>query len=433
MKSKNDKNIRASGQQSAQYNLYTEKIVPKPYVKYKNLIKFIRMLIYGVAFGASAAVSFSLIYEYLNGNNASQNRNVRPGVVIARDEYPSDNQTASAETEPAQGTEPVTSGSEPVSVSQNIPLSGYEKLQKGIETASHTIVKVIGNQSYSENPFENEEIFSAGVIFAEIDSEYLLITQYDEINMASGVTIQFKDKSEAPGYYIKGDADTGMAIISVKENDMTVSARSYVKTATLGNSYIIEQGEAVIAAGRVMGEDFSVNIGIVTSLAHKEGLVDSYVGLINTNMMPVMQDYGFLFDAAGSLVGIPSLPFDDNTMAFYGISDLKALIEELSNGYTVTYCGIIGENVTAMMADIYNLPTGVYITSIKENSPAYEAGLQAGDVITSINDESVLTFSAFSEKIYKLKSGDKATINVKRLGRGEYRDILFSVTLGNKE
>ena len=150
-------------------------------------------------------------------------------------------------------------------------------------------------------------------------------------------------------------------------------------------------------------------------------------------MVPVIQDYGFLFDITGSLIGLPVQMHDTDTMGFYGISDLKALIEELSNGYTVTYCGIIGENVTPMMSETYNLPVGVYITSIKENSPAYDAGLQAGDVITSINDESVLTFSAFSEKIYKLKSGDKATINVKRLGRSEYRDILFSVTLGNKE
>lgn len=431
MDSKDNKNNKDSVKQQEQYNLYTEKIVQKPSVKYRNLIRLMRTAVSGLLFGASAAVAFSAVYKYLNMGNEHPNR-IRPGVVIARDEYPSDNQTQPSETNPAQPHEPYEPTEGITSEPYHEPY-GYEKLQRGIETVSHTIVKVIGSQDYGDNPFVNDEVFSAGVVFAEIDSEYLVITQYDEVNTASGVTVQFGENSEAPGYYVKGDADTGIAIISVKESDMTMSARSYVKTANLGNSYIVGQGETVIAAGRVIGKDFSVNIGIVTSLGHKEGLVDAYVGMINTNMIPVIQDYGFLFDITGSLIGIPVQMHDTDTMGFYGISDLKALIEELSNGYTVTYCGIIGENVTSMMSEAYNLPVGVYITSIKENSPAYEAGLQAGDVITSINDEAVLTFSAFSEKIYRLKSGDKATINVKRLGRGEYRDILFSVTLGNKE
>lgn len=432
MNSKDNKNNSDSVKQQEQYNLYTEKIVQKPSVKYKNLIKLMRTAVSGLLFGASAAVAFAAVYKYLGIGDGHPDR-IRPGVVIARDEYPSDNQTQPSETDPAQTNEPYEPTEGVISEPYHEERYGYEKLQRGIETASHTIVKVIGSQAYSDNPFDNDEVFSAGVVFAEIDSEYLIITQYDEVNTASGVIVQFGENSEAPGYYVKGDADTGIAIISVKESDMTTSARSYVKTANLGNSYIVGQGETVIAAGRVIGKDFSVNTGIVTSLGHKEGLVDAYVGLINTNMVPVIQDYGFLFDITGSLIGLPVQMHDTDTMGFYGISDLKALIEELSNGYTVTYCGIIGENVTPMMSETYNLPVGVYITSIKENSPAYEAGLQSGDVITSINDEAVLTFSAFSEKIYKLKSGDKATINVKRLGRSEYRDILFSVTLGNKE
>ena len=432
MDSKDNKNNKDSVKQQEQYNLYTEKIVQKPSVKYRTLIRFMRTAVSGLLFGAAAAVAFAAVYKYFDIGNEHPNR-MRPGVVIARDEYPSDNQTQPSETNPAQPHEPHEPTEGTISEPYHEELYGYEKLRKGIETASHTIVKVTGSQAYSDNPFDNDEVFSAGVVFAEIDSEYLVITQYDEVNTASGVIVQFGENSEAPGYYVKGDADTGIAIISVKESDMTTSARSYVKTANLGNSYIVGQGETVIAAGRVIGKDFSVNIGIVTSLGHKEGLVDAYVGLINTNMVPVIQDYGFLFDITGSLIGLPVQMHDTDTMGFYGISDLKALIEELSNGYTVTYCGIIGENVTPMMSETYNLPVGVYITSIKENSPAYDAGLQAGDVITSIIDESVLTFSAFSEKIYKLKSGDKATINVKRLGRSEYRDILFSVTLGNKE
>jgi len=250
---------------------------------------------------------------------------------------------------------------------------------------------------------------------------------------SAGISIVFSDSSVSQGYYLKGDADTGIAIVSVRQSEMSAQAKSDVKAVQLGNSYTVRQGDTVYAAGRVLGADFGANVGLATSVSGKDSLVDSYVGLINTNMPYSDGDFSYLFDETGNLIGIPIRDMSDNkAMTFYGLSDLKALIEELSNGYTVTYCGIIGENVTAQLSAEYNIPIGVYISEVKENSPAYQAGLQAGDVITSVNDETVLTFSAFSEKIYKLNSGDKATINVKRLGKDEYKDILFSVTLAEK-
>ncbi len=436
MDSKDNKKRKESGQQSEQYSLYTERIVEKPSVKYRRLIRLAETVVGGVVFGIFAAAAFVIVYNYLSVAGAEQNRNKRPGIVIEKDEYPSEMQSAKADegvqSETQQNAQVPFDGNA-ADITMAAELSRYEMLQRGIELAGHTIVRVAGNRQYGDNPFEDDSTFSAGVIFAEIDSEYLLLTRYDEVSAASDITVQFGELSEVTGYYVKGDADTGIAIVSIKENDMPASARAYVKTASLGNSYTVVQGSPVIAAGHVMGTDFAVNTGITTNVVNKASLVDAYVGLIYTNMMPVREDYGFLFDLNGNLIGIPVTGADNDVMTFYGISDLKALIEELSNGYTVTYCGIIGENVTSAMAAAYRLPTGVYITSVQENSPAYHAGLQAGDVITSINDEAVLTFSAFSEKIYKLNGGDKATINVKRLGKDDYKDILFSVTLGNKE
>jgi S1-C subfamily serine protease len=93
----------------------------------------------------------------------------------------------------------------------------------------------------------------------------------------------------------------------------------------------------------------------------------------------------------------------------------------------------MGETVTGTLANRYSLPLGVYVTSVEENSPAFAAGIQAGDVITAVGDESILTFNEFSEKIYKLGSGQKTTINVKRRARDGYYDIAFTVTLANKD
>ncbi|MFQ8902809.1 MAG: PDZ domain-containing protein [Lachnospira eligens] len=58
------------------------------------------------------------------------------------------------------------------------------------------------------------------------------------------------------------------------------------------------------------------------------------------------------------------------------------------------YCGITGQNVTEELAAKYGLPSGVYISNVDIDSPAYYAGLQAGDVISAINGQSVLQFSS---------------------------------------
>ncbi len=433
-KKKNAKNIKDNNGSTGSpesYSLYTENIVEKPSVRYHKLIRFAELVCCAVVFGIVAAVVFVVVYEKIESSDKPGSSAERTGIVIEKDEYPYETDSVLGET-----GEPLTAPSDAVRQSEAVKAvlnnNNQSTFQSVMQSVSRSTVRVTGRQSGDELQFGIREVSVSGVIFAEVDAEYFVITGYDEVADASRIIVRFADSSEVGGHYLKGDADTGIAVISIKQSDMTQTARSYIKCANLGNSYMVRQGDTVIAAGRILGADFGVNQGIATSVVNKDSLVDSYLGLIYTNMAMISGDYGYLFDASGNLIGIPVRTGFNGVMSFYGISDLKALIEELSNGYTVTYCGIIGENITADMASAYGLPAGVYVREVKENSPAFQAGIQSGDVITSVNDETVLTFSTFSEKIYKLNSGDKATINVKRLGKDEYKNILFSVTLGSK-
>jgi S1-C subfamily serine protease len=182
-----------------------------------------------------------------------------------------------------------------------------------------------------------------------------------------------------------------------------------------------------------MGADYAFNSGILTRVGVNESHTDAYVGLLYTSMGRLSDDHGFLFDSGGALVGIPVNDSVRESQVFYGISDVKRVIEALVNGVPMAYFGVMGETVTGTLANRYSLPLGVYVTSVEENSPAFAVGIQAGDVITAVDDESILTFNEFSEKIYKLGSGQKTTINVKRRARDGYYDIAFTVTLANKD
>jgi len=117
----------------------------------------------------------------------------------------------------------------------------------------------------------------------------------------------------------------------------------------------------------------------------------------------------------------------------YGISDLKALIEKMSNAEDVTYLGVTGTTITNSIATTYNLPMGIYVTGVVENSPAFSAGLMNGDIITAVSGQTVVTFKSLCDSIYKYNNGDSIILNVKRkLGKDDYKIFSFNVTLGKK-
>ena len=139
-----------------------------------------------------------------------------------------------------------------------------------------------------------------------------------------------------------------------------------------------------------------------------------------------------IFDFEGNVVGV-SKASTDTSSKFIGISDLKAQIETMINEHGIMYCGITGQNVTDELAAKYGLPSGVYISNVDIDSPAYYAGLQAGDVISAINGQSILTIQQFSEKLYQYADGEAMYVTAMRQGKDGYSDVAFSVSVQLKQ
>ena len=76
-------------------------------------------------------------------------------------------------------------------------------------------------------------------------------------------------------------------------------------------------------------------------------------------------------------------------------------------------------------------PEGIYVTEVEVDSPAYKAGLQAGDIIYEYNGGAVGSVQDFSDMILMSEKGDSVTIKLKRTGRGgEYRELEYTVKMG---
>lgn len=190
-----------------------------------------------VVFGIVAAVVFVVVYEKIESSDKPGSSAERTGIVIEKDEYPYETDSVSGETGQAGPETYDVTGQpglgRPESEQTGIDNNTKDTLQNIMQSVSRSTVRVTGRQSTDELQFGTGEASVSGVIFAEIDAEYFVITGYDEVADASRIIVRFADSSEVGGHYLKGDADTGIAVISIKQSDMTQTARSYIKCANL--------------------------------------------------------------------------------------------------------------------------------------------------------------------------------------------------------
>jgi len=409
-----------------EFSLYTENIVLKRSVKYRKVIHIGKLMLEAIVFGSVACFVFTALYPWMSDQFTPDTKKIT--ISIPKDEYPDGVEESS--TQDTLTLQPDT----PTTDFENT----FQLLSENMVNTKKSIVTItaIYNET-SDFLNENKSIGStSGLIIAASDTKFTILTSYSVMMNAKSITVLFNNGNSMSAYLSRGDANTGIAVICVNMTEETDIDRSDVSVAKLDNSYLLEQGDIVFAAGTLLGNSSSVNYGTAINVKTSKSGIDSEYSLISTNMQYYSGDYAYLFNADGNVIGIMknnSTDIKEGELIAFGISDLKALIEKMSNDEDITYLGITGVTVTSSMATTYNLPMGVYITEVIENSPAFLAGLMNGDIITSINGQAVVTYKVLCDSLYKYNSGSSIIIEVKRkLGKDEYKIFPFNVTLGKK-
>ena len=120
---------------------------------------------------------------------------------------------------------------------------------------------------------------------------------------------------------------------------------------------------------------------------------------------------------------------DSRVTAVRAISDYKPILEKLSNGIQAPYFGIMGQEVTEQQIE-QGLPAGIYVTRSIDDSPAYQAGIQAGDIITELGGNPVSSMAEWNEQLDALEVGQTINVRVERYGREEYTELEYPVIIG---
>lgn len=423
--------------QEQEYSLYTEKIVPSPKVKYRRVIRAVKLLVLIVFIGVVYVVSDKIVIPAVLYKTAVKNATV-DRIEFTRDEYPD---TVQLDSEDGIGqikydydtimqalrSKVIDVQRTVVTVREHIEENVIDDTVTGEDGASKGSSDSI-QRDLKKMQDEDEELFSTvGIIVGYLNDRYMILTSQLYTDVTSEYDVIVQDAGEYKAELVCSDELTGISIISIDGSKVSDNDRQYMKVAELGNSYMLNKGDIVIASGKIYGTDGAVDYGTITNRTSYNSIDNNYE-VFETNLSFEEGDYVFLFNSEGEVVAI-SQDSSDTKLRVLGVSDLKSMIQCMINRQGKMYFGIKAQNVDSDLSEKNDIPMGIYISRVESDSPAYQAGLQPGDIIQGINKMPCYTMQRLNDKLYDSAHGQVINVSIKRKGKSGYFDVSYDVSV----
>lgn len=296
-----------------------------------------------------------------------------------------------------------------------------------------TITMVTSNIDWFSNVQESRNQ-ATGLIVANNGKELLVLTETSSVRLAGTLTLTFSNNVQTEAKIKQQDQFTSLAVLSVALSDLPGEMQE-MPVARLGRSNGKNlPGTPVVALGRPLGTNHSVGYGIVASAGTTVYGPDRNYRLLMTDINGSQNASGVLFNLQGEVIGIVTANKSGtdmkNLVNAYGITELKKVIEKLSNAQPIAYFGISGLDVTKEANESQGVPYGAFVKEIAMDSPAMLEGIQRGDVITEMDGKKISLFSDYSSVLMQLEPGEIVEITVMRQAQNTYKEMQFSIELG---
>jgi serine protease Do/serine protease DegQ len=263
-------------------------------------------------------------------------------------------------------------------------------------------------------PFQSA---GSGVIF-DAHSGYI-VTNAHVVENASEITVTLQDGRDLKAEIIGSDTPSDVAVLKVKPDGLT--------QIPLGDSAKMEVGDFVVAIGNPFGLQHTVTSGIISGLSRSGINPDGYEDFIQTDAsINPGNSGGALVNLRGELIGINTAILSrsgGNIGIGFAIpvNMARSVMEQLIHYGSVKrgQLGVSMYTVTPDIAHSLGLPSavGALVSQVVEGSPADQAGIRTGDVITSVNGQPVKSNSELRNTIGLLRVGDKVEIGLLRDGK----------------
>lgn len=405
----------------------------------KKAVSFIAL---GLLFGAATGVAFS-VPTYLANQQLQETR-------IAWEKEQAENRASLSTT-----TSTLQSSDNATTPSSNVTAIATNCLPSVVSITNKSVTEV---RTMFGTYQQDAESSGSGIIVGENATELLIVTNYHVVSGSNELSVVFSydEDSENPSVVsakLKGYVeDKDLAVISVSLDDISDEMRSQIKIATIGDSSTLKLGQEVVAIGNALGYGQSVTTGIISAL-NREVTVSSDNGADITNRL-IQTDAainpgnsgGALLNMNGELIGINSVKVASSSVEGMGyaipISDVQSIIEELMLKETRDvvpedqqgYLGIgSSADVTSDISAAYNMPMGVYVNTIYENSPAEKAGIPKGSIITNFDGQTIKTMNELKTLLTYYRAGETVDVIAMVQSSDGYVEQTFTLTLGTKD
>lgn len=385
---------------------YTEKKPKKNY--------FLRALATAVCVGLISVASISgyKFYEEISEKNSSLTEETHSGSSVSQTE-----EEKISDKKPATDRQPTNTELKSI-ISQSVKKAELS-IPEIVEKVSPSVVGV-------SSALKAGKATGSGIIMS--DDGYI-VTNAHVVEDAEKVTVLLDSKNEYDAEIIGSDAQTDIAVLKISANEKLTPAE-------FGNSDELVVGETAVAIGNPLGFEFysTVTSGIISGLDRELTIEDKNLNLIQTDAaINGGNSGGALVNSCGQVIGISSAKIVTTVAEGMGfaipINDAMPIIDELMNHGFVTgrpLIGIAGFDIDERTAFYYNMKEGVYVAQIKENSPAENAGVKAGDIIISADGKEVKTMTDLNKIKNDFKPNETFSVVVFRNGE----EINLSIILG---
>ncbi len=311
---------------------------------------------------------------------------------------------------------------------KDVSISETNTLKSAIEKVYDAVLLI--------ETYENGKITSSGTgfIYKKGDNESYVLTNHHVVDGADEINVTFNSGKTEKATFKGSDEFTDLAVLSISNTNVTT-------IAAIGDSSKSELGDTVFTVGSPLGSKY---MGTVTKgiLSGKDRQVTAS-GSDGSYIMDVLQtdaainpgnSGGPLLNINGEVIGITSMKLVEDEIEGMGfalpIQEAMTFVERLEKGQKIVRPLIGIQAIDADKAVYYNSGNfrdwimggatqesnvkGVYITKVEENSPASDAKLQAGDIITKIDNVEIDDMAQFRYNLYKHSVGDTVSITYTR-------------------
>jgi serine peptidase DegS len=261
-----------------------------------------------------------------------------------------------------------------------------------------------------------ERALGSGVI---VDSSGHILTNNHVIANADTIMVTLADGRQTRALVVGRDPDTDLAVLSIKLKQLPVMP--------FGRSDQLQVGDGVLAIGNPLGLSQTVTHGIVSATGRSQLGVATFEDFIQTDAaINAGNSGGALIDTLGDLIGINTAVLGKNNSADISVEGIsfaipvnlaRGVMEEiLDHGRVIRgWIGIVPEDVGEEQAQQAELPHGgVVITNLYRSSPAVDAGLRIGDVVTKVDGRSVHSAQETLAQIAAKKPGSHVQLHLLR-------------------